>query len=139
VTFWYIGDEEPEDPRFIQAGPAACGLYHMTGAWCLRQVRYRPEREIPAEWFIPETWVRGWPNGIRLANRLLIVGLWIEVGGGYSYGWIRWQNTPEAVRRERKRQTAKKARQRSMSPGDTASCPPAATRTVHAGSPHRNE
>ena len=117
MTFWYIGDEEPDDPRFIQAGLAAPGLYHMTGAWYLRQVRYGPEREIPAEGFIPETWVRSWPNGIRLANRLVRVGLWIEVDGGYRYGWIRWQNAVDAVRIQRKRERDKWARKQADSPG----------------------
>jgi len=111
--FWNIGDEEPDDPRFTQAGPGACGLYFMAGAWCLRQVRWRPEAEIPGEWFIPDRWVRGWPNGARLAARLVAVGLWTATTGGYYFEWIRPENTPDAVRADRKRKRAKKARQRA--------------------------
>ena len=116
MTFWQIGDEEPEDPRFVAAGPGACGLYHMAGAWCMRQVRYRPEIEVPPEWFVPDRWVRGWPNGARLANRLVDVGLWARVRGGYHYAWIRPGNTADYVRDkragERRKWEAKQAKKR---------------------------
>lgn len=117
MTFWEIGDEEPEDPRFVSAGPGACGLYFMAGAWCMRQVRYRPENEIPDEWLIPDRWVRGWPNGVRLAGRLVDVGLWIQVDGGYRYGWLQPRNAAESVRTKRKKErdkwAAKAARRRT--------------------------
>lgn len=107
MTYFEIGDEEPEDPRFIEAGPGACGLYFMAGAWSMGQVRYRPYDEIPPEWFIPDRWVRGWPNGARLAAKLVAVGLWDRVLGGYSFGWIQSQNTADALRSRRKRERAK--------------------------------
>lgn len=117
MTFWQIGDEEPEDPRFTDAGPGACGLYHMAGAWCMRQVRYRPEHEVPTEWLVPERYVKGWPNGARLANRLIDVGLWYRVRGGYHYAWIRPGNTAEYVRAkreaERRKWESKQARKRA--------------------------
>lgn len=117
MTYWHIGDEEPEDPRFVTAGPGACGLYFMAGAWCLRQVRYRPENEIPGEWLISDRWVRGWPNGVRLAGRLVDVGLWLRVQGGYEYGWLQQRNTADAVRTNRKKERekweAKAARKRT--------------------------
>jgi hypothetical protein len=123
--FWEIGDEEPDDPRFVTAGPGACGLYFMAGASCMRRVRYRPEFEIPGEWFISDQWVKGWPNGTRLANRLVDVDLWVRVPGGYQYVWIQPRNTAAAVRAQRKRQAAKKRNQReAMSPGDIPPCPP---------------
>lgn len=122
MTFWQIGDEESEDPRFLTAGPGACGIYHMAGSWCMRQVRYRPEQEIPEEWFVPDRWVRGWPNGVRLANRLVEVGLWYRVVGGYGYAWLRSGNTAKYVRdrraAERKKWEQKQARKRANSPGE---------------------
>ncbi len=123
MTFWNIGDEEPEDPRFIEAGPGACGLYFMAGASCMRRVRYRPESEIPPEWFVPDTWVKGWPDGARLASRLVDVGLWHRVAGGYLYAWIQPRNTAEAVRGKRKRERAKKAPRAGDSPGESAVIP----------------
>jgi len=122
MTFWEIGDEEPEDPRFIAAGPGACGLYFMAGAYCFRQVRYRPEHEIPQEWFISETWVRGWPNGLRLASRLVENGLWVRIPGGYAFDWIRTRNTADAERTRRKKErdkaAAKAAKKRSIPQGN---------------------
>jgi hypothetical protein len=117
MSFWLIGDEEPEDPRFVDAGPGACGLYFLAGAACMRQVRYRPENEVPLEWIVSDRWVRGWPNGVRLANRLVKVGLWVRVQGGYRYGWIQTRNKADAVREkravERRKWEAKQARKRA--------------------------
>jgi hypothetical protein len=111
VTFWLIGDEEPEDPRFIRAGIGACGLYFMAGAACMRTVRYRRELEMPPDWTVSDRYVKSWPNGVRLANRLVDTGLWYRVDGGYAYEWIRTENTPAAVRKKRARERDKKARQ----------------------------
>ena len=124
MTFWFSGDEEPEDPRFIAAGPGACGLYFMAGAHCMRQTRYRPEDEIPAEWFVSDHWVRGWPNGLRLAARLVDNGLWVRIPGGYAFDWIQKRNTADAVRAKRKKEREKKARGRVDSPGELGPIPP---------------
>jgi hypothetical protein len=118
MSFWFTGDEEPEDPRFREAGVAACGLYHMSGAHCMRQVRNQRD-VLPAEWFISDHWVRGWPNGPRTAGRLVQAGLWESVDGGYRFAWIRDQNTPAAVGRARARERDKKRNQRSNVPPGT--------------------
>jgi hypothetical protein len=123
MTFWEIGDEEPEDPRFIAAGPGACGLYHMAGAYCMRQARYRPEHEVPPEWFVSDQWARGWQNGSRLAARLVENGLWFRVPGGYKFDWIRPRNTADAVRAKRKKERDKKACKHVDSPGESAPIP----------------
>ena len=112
MTYWLTGSEELDDPRFRKAGPAAIGLYVWSGEWCMDQVRYRPAK-IPAEWFIPDHWVRSWPNGARVAARLVSTGLWERVEGGYRFGWIRPENTADHVRAERKRKATEKARQRA--------------------------
>jgi hypothetical protein len=118
MSFWLIGDEEPEDPRFIAAGPGACGLYFLAGAHCMRQTRYRPEDEIPEEWFVSDRWVRGWPNGARLATRLVENRLWSRTTGGYEFDWIQQRNKAEAVRAQRKKERDKKEKRRADSPGD---------------------
>lgn len=121
MTFWLIGDEEPADPRFIAAGPGACGLYFMAGAHSMRQTRYRPEGEIPEEWFISDHWVRGWPNGPRLAARLVDNGLWRRATGGYEFAWIQRRNEADTVRAkraaERRKWEAKQARKRATPHG----------------------
>jgi hypothetical protein len=40
--------------------------------------------------------VKGWPSGLRAAGRLVEVGLWERVQGGYRFVWIRDQNRPAA-------------------------------------------
>ena len=110
MSFWFIGDEECDDPRFHQAGAGACGLYFMAGSQCMRGVY---KRDLPAEWFVPDHWVRRWPNGARAAGRLVQVGLWERADGGYYYKWIRPQNTPDALRATREMERKKKDRART--------------------------
>jgi hypothetical protein len=116
MTFWFIGDEEPEDARFRKAGLAACGLYFAAGAQCMHEVHNQPQRVLPTEWFVPDHLVRGWPNGARAAGKLVAVGLWERVDDGYYFRWIRRQNTPDALRAtremERKKWEKRAARER---------------------------
>jgi hypothetical protein len=116
MTYWYIGDEESEDPRFRAVEADGCGMYHMAGSWCMSQVRGRPESDIPIEWLVPDHWVRGWPNGSRTAAKLVKHALWQRVQGGYRFAWLRNVNEPDAVRTIRKRERDKKRRSRSEQP-----------------------
>jgi hypothetical protein len=113
MTFWNVGDEEHSDERFIRAGRGSFELYHKAGSWCMGQVRGRPYEEIPVEWFIPDEYVRGQPNGPKIAQGLIAEKMWARVEYGYRFAWIRDGNTPDAVRRTRKHERAKKARQRA--------------------------
>jgi hypothetical protein len=119
VTFWLIGEEEHADLRFTTN---SLGLYTRAGSWCMAQVRYRPAAEIPVEWVVPAWVVKGW-GSMRAANELVAQKIWEPVQGGWRFQWIRANNTADYVRRERKRQRTKKARQRQMSPGDITLCP----------------
>jgi hypothetical protein len=116
MSFWFVGDEEADDPRFLEAGMAASWLYTAAGSWCMREVRGR-RNPLPAEWFIPTRWVRTWPNGARLAGRLVRVGLWERVADGYCFAWIRDQNKPDALRQQRKHEREKKRAQRACPQG----------------------
>jgi hypothetical protein len=109
MTYWFTGEEEHSDPRFTTH---SLGLYTRAGSWCMSQIRYRPEAEIPAVWFVPEWVVKGWGN-TRQANDLVANEVWEPVAGGWHYAWIRWRNTAEAVRRERKRERDKWARKQA--------------------------
>jgi hypothetical protein len=120
MTFWLTGEEEHNDPRFATS---TLGLYTRAGSWCMNQVRHRPMREIPPEWFVPDWLVKGW-GATRLANELVAQGIWEPVVGGWRYAWIRHPNTADYLRGERKRQSTKKHRQRqAMSLGDLTECP----------------
>jgi hypothetical protein len=122
MTFWHTGDEEHEDPRF-RAVPGGLGLYVTAGSWCMSRVRYRPEAELPAEWFIPDEWVKGQPSGRRIAAGLERQCVWERLDGGYRYAWIRYQNTPDYVRRQRKREREKKAKRHANSQGESTQFP----------------
>jgi hypothetical protein len=123
MTYWLTGDEEHDDPRFTTA---TLGLYIRAGSWSMSRCRYRPEAEIPAEWFIPGPLVRGW-GALRLAHDLAQQGVWEPVTGGWRYAWIRPQNTADYVRAERKRERAKWARKKAKaaanSPGESGQLP----------------
>lgn len=130
MAWWRTGDEEHADERFERAGLNSLGLYVRAGSWCMRQVRYRPEDEIPAEWFVPDYVVRGWRSQ-RLAAGLVREGIWGRVEGGYNFAWILPRNTADEVRRERKRERQKweakqaraRAAQRANSPGESPPTP----------------
>ena len=98
MTYWLTGDEEHDDPRFTTA---SLGLYTRAGSWCMGRYRYRPEAEIPTEWFISGPVVRGW-GALRLARDLVQQGVWESVPGGWRYAWIRPKNTADYMRAERK-------------------------------------
>jgi hypothetical protein len=105
MTYWNTGDEEWRDPR-ITAAAGAFAMYVAAGSWCMSESR---NRELPAEWFVPDFWVANWPDaerpsvGRKMARTLCDVGLWERVPGGYRYAVIQDCNTPEAVRKLRKR------------------------------------
>jgi hypothetical protein len=119
MTYWFTGEEEHSDARFTTA---SLGLYTRAGSWCMSQVRYRPESEIPPEWLVPDWLVKGW-GATRQANDLVAHEVWEPVTGGYRYAWIRYQNTANEIRRQRKRERDKKARRGSDSPGESTAIP----------------
>lgn len=112
MAFWFTGDEEHQDPRFSKWG--SLELYVKAGTRCMSQVHGR--HGLPAEWFVPNDWVRGW-GATRHASWLVRQQVWERVPGGYRFEWIRVQNTPDYVRKARKAEADKKARQRAMSRG----------------------
>jgi len=108
VTYFNVGDEEHADPRF-RAVPGGLGLYVGAGSWCMAQVRGQ-RVELPAEWFVPDHFVRSWDNGrgATIAKGLVRVSIFARVDdtgleSGYRFAWIRDNNTPDAVRKLRKR------------------------------------
>jgi hypothetical protein len=114
MTFWNIGDEEHSDPRF-RAVPGGLGLYAGAGSWCMAQVRGK-RGDLPLEWFIPDHFIRGWDDGRgpRIAKGLERVGIWERVEDGplergYRFAWIREGNTPDTIRKLRKRWSYEKS------------------------------
>jgi hypothetical protein len=138
MSFWLTGEEEHRDPRFTTQ---SLGLYVRAGSWCMSQVRYRPEAEIPAEWIVPIWLVKGW-GSTRQAKTLVDNGLWQPAEGGWRYAWIRYKNTPDAVRAERKRERnkwANKVAKARNSPGESDATPRGRYRGELEGNQNRRQ
>jgi hypothetical protein len=115
LAFWVTGADEREDKRFKNAGATARLLYEDAGAWAMDQY-YKKRVELPEEWFIPSSVVRAWGKK-NVPAALVREGLWkrAERNGaeGYTYAWIRWENTPDYLRQVREDQADAKRRQRA--------------------------
>lgn len=73
MTWFYVDDSFHTHPKALAAGNAACGLWTRCGSWVAANL---------TDGFIPEAVVRR--LGTRLqANRLVRVGLWEQVEGGW--------------------------------------------------------
>jgi hypothetical protein len=79
---------------------AEYGFYLAALDWCMRDTRY--QREVPTDWFVPDNFVRA-NNGQRYANALVANDIWKKVSGGYVFGYIYKKNTPDVMRRRRRK------------------------------------
>jgi hypothetical protein len=87
-----IDDGAPDHPKQLKAGAEACWLWVCGLAYCNRQTKRRdgfiPEEKVPA--LYP---VRG---ATRLAEKLVEVGLWERVTGGYLvHDYLEFQPTAD--------------------------------------------
>ena len=100
MAYWQTGADERE--RFTKVGDTARLLYIDAGSWAMEQ--YYKKRNLPDEWFIPDPLVRDW--GKRHAARALVrEGIWESTKrdgrAGFTYVWIRFENTPRYLDRVR--------------------------------------
>jgi hypothetical protein len=138
MTYWHTGDEEHEDKRFcVEPGGmvTGLGLYTLAGSYCMSRVRYRPKAEIPAEWFIPDEWVKGQRNGSRIAKALVQNGLFDRRPGGYGFAWIRDRNTPADVLRRREEERNKKRNRKAKDLRETFAVVPDSPGGIDCDSP----
>lgn len=113
MAFWVTDAEDRK--RFEKVSPAARLLYIDAGAWAMEQV-YKKRVAMPDGWFIPASLVRDWGKK-NVATVLVREGLWerAERDGvrGFTYGWIRWENTPGCLGRQREDDRDAQRRHRS--------------------------
>lgn len=108
---WFkVDDGIHAHPKARRAGLPALGLWTVAGAWSAQQVQ---------EGFVPDWFVTGWPQGRKLAGRLVDAGMW-SVGehdaepGWWFHDWDHFQPSKAEVERDREhnRQRQKRFREK---------------------------
>lgn len=80
MSWFNIGDECHDDPRFREVGLAGCGLFAIAGSYCMDQL---------TDGFVPKWFVKSWPGGTKAAKKLVAAGIWANVDGGCQY--VEWK------------------------------------------------
>ena len=119
-------DGLPQHPKMLRAGYAAYALWHMGLSYCNRNL---------TDGFLP-TEALGIlgppvPNATKVAERLVEVGLWEKVNGGWTYhDYHDYQPSSEQVRelREKRAQAGKRGGQISRPPEKQTGSKPEANR-----------
>ncbi|WP_069163004.1 hypothetical protein [Nocardia altamirensis] len=130
MPWFQVDDQLGFHPKAVAAGNAAMGLWVRAGSWSMQQL---------TEGFVPAAIVRGLGSAAQ-AKKLVEVGLWTAVDGGYRFhDWTeRQMSKAEIEDRRRKRaaagrkggQVSGQARQaraqaHASTPARTSSAPPA--------------
>jgi len=116
VPFARIDDDYYDHPKILAAGPAAERLWVRGIAYCNRYL---------TDGLLADSAVRRLADdddAARLAERLVSVGLWERVPGGYRvHDFLDYQPSAEAVKRERQRNAdrARTWREQHTSAGST--------------------
>jgi len=105
VPWFKVDDTLHSHPKPRKAGLAAVGLWTVTGSYCSE---YVTEGSVPA-WY-----VTAWPQGRRLAERLVDAGFWHAQGHSCRrcpqpkddddwqfHDWEHFQQTKEEIERDR--------------------------------------
>jgi hypothetical protein len=107
MPFFLIGDEEPDNPVIRAAGLDGFGLWAAAGAFSMHHL---------TEGFVPSYYVRSWPNGKKVAEKLVKHGIWAVVDDGYRY--IEWkQRSKKQILDERKAARIRQQRKRDGEQG----------------------
>lgn len=75
---WFkVSDDFHSHPKAMAAGPAAIGLWTVAGSW---------SSDKATGGFVPDFMIpRLCEGGLSLARKLVAVGLWSRVKGGYQF------------------------------------------------------
>lgn len=72
MVFFYVDDGLNGNSKARAAGPGPMGLWVMAGSYSGQQL---------TEGLVPDWWIKTFPGGMKLAARLVEVGLWHAPGG----------------------------------------------------------
>jgi len=93
VPWFKIDDNFWGSPKRMACTPDAIGLWTTAGSWCSQQL---------TDGFVPKHVLPILGGTARLAQKLVSVGLWEEVDGGWHFhDWDDYQPTKAAVEAER--------------------------------------
>jgi hypothetical protein len=95
MTWFKVDDTLATHPKARRAGLAAMGLWAVCGAYSSQHL---------TEGFVPEWYVKTWPKGLILAQKLVDSGLWTvsETEGGWVFHqWDERNPTKEEVEERR--------------------------------------
>ena len=103
---WYkVDDQLHSHPKARRAGLEAMGLWTLAGSHCMSYL---------TDGFVEEWFIDSWPHGRDLASRLVAVGLWLVVDGGWQFhDWEKYQPTKVSVQSDRAAAAERKRRQRA--------------------------
>jgi len=104
-----IDDSYGRNPKILSAGPLCRDLYILALCWCNNQLS---DGYIPAS--ILYTLSPGLRAADKVAGRLVELGLWHKVDGGYYiHDYTEYQPTKEQVMAQRRASAARQERSRS--------------------------
>lgn len=99
MTWFKVDDTLATHPKARVAGLAAMGLWTVAGAFASQHL---------TDGFVPEWYVKTWPQGMRLAQQLVTADLWRVADGGWLYHqWDERQPTKAKVEEERSKTRAR--------------------------------
>ena len=108
MTWFKVDDKLFGHPKARAAGNRAMGLWTMSGAWASAYL---------TDGFVPVEFVRDHRNGEQDAARLVDVGLWHPVDGGWQFhDWS--QTNPTRAQVEARREAERKKKQRQRNEGE---------------------
>ncbi|MEV6879693.1 hypothetical protein [Amycolatopsis sp. NPDC051128] len=108
-----VADTAAEHAKMRAAGPAALGVWAMGGAYCMNPAHL-------TDGWVPLHYVQSWPNGKRLASRLVQVGLWREehrhgLPGYQFHDWLDKQRSAASIEDDKRKAKDRMTRIRSGS------------------------
>lgn len=116
MTYFAVDDRFYSHPKIRVAGGAARSLWVMAGSWSSAHL---------TDGFVPANMLRSFEARKRDADKLVEVGLWEVVDGGWQFHeWLVYQPSKETVLKKRAANAARVARFRAKQPGRDEIPPP---------------
>ncbi|MFI6173493.1 hypothetical protein ACIBCN_42410 [Nocardia sp. NPDC051052] len=125
MPWFQVDDQLGFHPKAVAAGNAAMGLWVRAGSWSMQQL---------TEGFVPAAIVRGLGSATQ-AKKLVEVGLWTVVDGGYRFhNWAERQMSKAEIE-DRRRKRADAGRKGGQVSGQARQLRAQASAASHARTP----